>query len=112
MAGFVYYIASDKIGNQDPELGKTLMHNFMVKLLAAKEKPTHILFVERGVQLLLADSSAFEALKDLEEEGIVLLACQTCLDYYGIRDKIEVGEVSNMPTIIEKMHAAAKVISL
>lgn len=112
MAEFVYYISSDKIGNQDPELGKTLMRNFLFKLLDAEKMPTHLLFVERGVQLLLPQSPVFEALRELQEEGIELLACQTCLDFYDIRESIAVGQVSNMPTIIQKMHEADKVISL
>lgn len=112
MPSFVYWIASDKIGNQDPELGTTLMTNFMVKLVQAEKKPTHLLLVERGVQLLLPQSPVVEALRELEREGVELLACQTCLDFYGIRESIAVGKVSNMPTIIQKMHSADNVISL
>ncbi|MHB1654337.1 MAG: sulfurtransferase-like selenium metabolism protein YedF [Desulfitobacteriaceae bacterium] len=112
MPGFVYQISSDKIGNQDPELGTTLMTNFLAKLVQAEKKPTHLLFVERGVQLLLPQSPAIEALRELQREGVELLACQTCLDFYGIRDSITVGQVSNMPTIIQTMHEADKVISL
>lgn len=109
----VYFITSDKIGQQDPELSKRLMHGFFLKLLEAAEKPSHILFMERGVQLLLPESSSFKALKTLENEfGVKLLACVTCLDYYGIRDKIEVGQVSNMSEIIANMHESDKVIHI
>ena len=112
MSSFVYFISSDKMGNQDSELGKKLIHNFFLKLIQAKEKPSHLLFVERGVQLLLPSFSAVDALRILADMGVELLACQTCLDYYGIRDKIAVGTVSNMPEIIETMHEAGKVIHL
>lgn len=112
MSNFVYLITSDKIGNQDPDLGKTLMYNFLNKLLEAEQKPSHLLLVERGVQLLLPESPVLGVLKELEAQGVELLACQTCLGFYEIRDKIAVGQVSNMPAIIEKMHAADKVISL
>ncbi len=109
----VYFISSDTIGHQDPELGKRLMHNFFMKLLEAAEKPSHILFLERGVQLLLPKFSAVNVLKILENESSVeLLACVTCLDYYGIRDKIEVGKISSMPEIIAAMHESDKVIHL
>ena len=108
-----YLISSDTIGHQDPELGKRLMHNFFMKLLEAAEKPSHILFLERGVQLLLPEFSAVNVLKILENESSVeLLACVTCLDYYGIRDKIEVGKISSMPEIIAAMHESDKVIHL
>ncbi len=110
---FSYFISSDTIGHQDPELGKRLMHSFFLKLLEAAEKPSHILFLEKGVQLLLPEFSAVDALKILAvESSVTLLACVTCLDYYGIRDKIEVGEVSTMSEIIAVMHESNKVIHI
>jgi len=109
----VYYISSDRIGNQSPDLGVKLMHSFFLKLLETPEKPTHILFMESGVKLLLDSFSAIDALKILENEmKVELLACQTCLDFYGIKDKITAGKISNMPDIIFAMHQADKVIHL
>ncbi|HWQ42897.1 MAG TPA: sulfurtransferase-like selenium metabolism protein YedF [Desulfosporosinus sp.] len=112
MSKFVYFISSDKIGNQDPKLGHVLMRNFFRKLIEASEKPTHLLFVESGVKLLLPEFEAIEAFKQLEEEGVKLLLCKTCLDFYDIGEKIVAGEESNMPSIIQAMHEADKVISL
>ncbi|RNC29382.1 MAG: hypothetical protein AWM53_00735 [Candidatus Dichloromethanomonas elyunquensis] len=110
---FAYFISSDKIGNQDPELGQRLMHSFFIKLLEAEEKPSYILFAERGVKLLLPEFSAVDALKILETEyGVQLLACVTCLDYYGIKDQLEVGQISGMPDIIAAMHESDKVIHI
>lgn len=109
----VYFISSDKIGNQDSELGRKLMHNFFMKLLEAAERPSHIIFVESGVKLLLPEFSAVNALKIMENEySVELLACITCLDYYGIKDKIEVGKISGMPEIIASMHESDKVIHI
>jgi len=112
MLKFVYFISSDKIGNQDAALGHVLMRNFFRKLIEASEKPTHLLFVESGVKLLLPEFEANEAFKQLEEEGVKLLVCKTCLDFYGIAKKISAGEESDMPSIIKAMHEADKVISL
>ncbi len=110
---FSYLITSDKIGNQDPELGQHLMHSFFMKLLQAAEKPSHILFMEKGVELLLPEFSAVYALNILKKEsGVILLACATCLDYYDIRDKIAIGEVSSMPEIMAVMHESDKVIHI
>ncbi len=109
---FVYLISSDKVGSQDPELGKKLVNTFFLKLIQAQHLPTHILLMERGVQLLKPDSLSLDPLKVLEERGVKIMACQTCLDYYGIKDSIAAGTVSNMPEIIETIHAAAKVIHL
>ncbi len=109
---FVYCITSDKIGSQDQELGSRLMSTFFLKLIQARRLPSHILLMERGVQLLLPDCPAMDPLKVLSQRGVEVLACQTCLEYYGIKDRITAGKVSNMPDIIETMHDAAKVINL
>lgn len=112
MSDIVYFISSDKMGNQDPELGKRLMAGFFRKLYEAEQKPSKVLLVESGVKLLLPEFDAFGVLRELEDEGVQFLACVTCLEYYGITEKIGLGQVSNMPTIIQAMHEADKVISL
>lgn len=112
MTNMVYFLTSDKIGNQDPELGARLMNTFFLKLIQANNLPTHILLMERGVQLLLPESPSLDAIKALEGRAVEILACKTCLDYYGMREKIGAGKVSNMPDIIEVMQEAGKVIHL
>lgn len=110
---FVYFISSDKVGNQDPELGGRLMTSLFTNLLGATEKPTHILFVERGVKLVLPESPAINALKIMENEyGVELLACGTCLDFFGIRERMDVGQICSMPDIISIMHESYKVIHI
>jgi selenium metabolism protein YedF len=109
---FVYFITSDKIGSQDPELGARLMSTFFLKLIQVGSLPSHILLMERGVQLLLTDSPCLDPIKVLEGRGVEILACQTCLDYYGVKEKIGAGKISNMPEIIEAMQAAGKAIHL
>jgi selenium metabolism protein YedF len=112
MTDFVYFIVSDKIGSQDPELGMRLMSTFFLKLIHAKRLPSHILFMESGVKLLLPESPALDAITVLEERGVEMLACRTCLDFYGMRKKMGAGKISNMLDIIETMHEAGKVIHL
>ena len=112
MANFVYFITSDKIGSQDPELGARLMSTFFLKLIQTASPPSHILLMERGVQLLLPSSPCLDPIKVLEQRGVEVLACQTCLDYYGVKEQIGAGTISNMPDIIETMQAAGKVIHL
>ncbi|KLU60739.1 DsrE/DsrF-like family protein [Peptococcaceae bacterium CEB3] len=110
---FIYLISSDTIGHQEPELGRKLMAAFVRNLAKADQKPSHILFVENGVKLLLPEFSALNALRALEDDfGVKLLACVTCLDYFDIREKIEAGRESNMAEIISVMHASEKVINL
>lgn len=112
MANFVYFVTSDKIGSQDPELGARLMSTFFLKLIQAHRLPSHILLMERGVKLLLPESPCLDPIKVLEKRGIEILACQTCLEYYGIKEMMGAGKVSNMPDIIETMQAAGMVIHL
>jgi len=112
MSNLVYFVSSDKLGGQDPDLGQVLMRNFFLTLVDAEELPTHIMFVERGVQLLQAEAQTIEAMSMLQKKGVKLLACLTCLNFYGIADKLQAGEVTNMATIIQTMHQADKVISL
>ena len=112
MANFVYFITSDKIGSQDRELSRWLMNTFFLKLVQAVKHPSRIILMERGVRLLLPESPSLDAIKVLEKRGVEMLACRTCLDYYGIREKIAAGTVSNMPDILEAMHEAGKVIHL
>ncbi|CAA7602011.1 DsrE/DsrF-like family [Acididesulfobacillus acetoxydans] len=110
---FIYLISSDTIGHHEPALGRKLMAAFVRNLEKAEQKPNHILFVEKGVKLLLPEFSELNALRALENDfGVKLLACVTCLDYYGIREKIEIGRESNMAEIISVMHSAQKVINL
>ena len=112
MTNFVYFITSDKIGSQDTELGTRLMNTFFLKLIQANRLPSHILLMERGVQILLPESPCLDPIKVLEGRGVEILACQTCLDYYNIKEKMGAGKVSNMPDIIEAIQAAGKVIHL
>lgn len=110
---FVYFVSSDKIGCQDPELGRLLMHSFFTKLLEAAEKPSHILFVERGVKLLAESSPIINSSKILEDEyGVAILACITCLNYYDLKDNIQVGQICGMADIISAMHDSDKVIHI
>jgi selenium metabolism protein YedF len=112
MTNAVYFITSDKIGSQDPELGARLMNTFFLKLIQANNLPSHILLMERGVQLLRPESSCLDAMKALQGRDVKILACKTCLDYYGMQEKMGAGTVSSMPEIIEVMQEADKVIHL
>ena len=61
---------------------------------------------------MLSESLCLDPIKVLEGRGVEILACQTCLDYYGIKERMGAGKVSNMPDIIEAMQTAGKVIHL
>jgi intracellular sulfur oxidation DsrE/DsrF family protein len=71
-----------------------------------------IVFFNAGVKLVAADSPVLEDLQALAGRGVQILACGTCLGYFELKEKVAVGEVSNMYTIAETMLGAGKVVSL
>jgi hypothetical protein len=112
MANFVYFITSNRIGNQDQELGARLMNSFFLKLIQTDSLPSHIILMERGVQLLLPEAPCLDAVKALEGRGVEVLGSKRCLEYYGVKERIGAGRVSSMFNIIEVMQEADKVIHL
>jgi len=90
------FINSSTIGTGEQKLGEKLMEAFIYTLTEMDRKPRHILFMNSGVKVTVEGSSSIENLRDLEKSGVELLICGACLDYYGIKDKLEVGKVSNM----------------
>ena len=105
----VVVFASDRMGDGDPALGNILMRAFLQSLVQM-EAPQKLLFYNRGVLLTLDDSPALPELKGLEEMGVKLLVCGACLDFYQVRDRLRVGTVSNMFTILESQMQAGRLI--
>lgn len=106
----VVVISTDKMGEGSEELGATLMKGFIYALAQQDELPSAILFYNGGAHLTCTDSPTLEDLKSLEAEGVEILTCGACLDYYGLTDKLQVGSVTNMYTIVEKMTQAGLII--
>ena len=96
------------IGNDD--LGKTLMKGFIYALSQQDELPKTILFYNGGASIPTEGSVSLEDLRAMEAQGVEILTCGTCLDFYGLKDKLAVGGVTNMYSIVEKLTKAAKVI--
>ncbi|MBI4796029.1 MAG: sulfurtransferase-like selenium metabolism protein YedF, partial [Deltaproteobacteria bacterium] len=107
--GTVVVFASDRMGEGDPELGAILMRAFG-QTLVQMEVPKKLLFYNRGVFLTLNDSPVLAELKGLEEMGVELLVCGTCLDFYKVKERLAAGKVSNMFTILESQMQAGRII--
>jgi len=107
----VLLIASDAIGRGSEELGHTLMTSFIQVLHEISPQPEKIIFINSGVKLVTDDSKVIEDLLELEEMGIELLACGTCLGYYELKEKIAVGKISNMYDIASALFNAGKIIT-
>ena len=106
----IVVISSDRMGEGNDELGKVLMKGFIYAVSQLDELPTKILFYNGGVTLTTEGSDSLEDLEMMEEEGVEILSCGTCLDYYNMKDKLAVGSVTNMYTIAESMAMADKII--
>lgn len=100
------FIAADKIGHGADELGAKLMLAFLFTLTESDRKPAGIILMQSGVRLATEEPQAVEHLKKLVAGGVKLLVCGTCLDYFKLKERLQVGEVSNMFAIAEKLLAA------
>lgn len=100
------------LGEASAELQSKLAQRFLSLITESGLLPAKILFYTDGVKLACAGSPIIEQLKQLETKDVELVLCKTCLDYYGLGDKVEEGIVGGMPDIIEAITKAEKVISL
>ncbi len=108
----VLTIPSEFMGRGDEELGYILIRAFFHTLGETQPSPEIIVFFNSGVKLTIEGSPVLEDLRSLSDKGIQILVCGTCLNHYEIKDKVAVGEVSNMYAIAEALLQAGKVISL
>lgn len=106
------FISSDKIGNGNDELGAVLMKGFIYTLTESKPYPKSILLVNSGVKLSTENYDTVENLKILEAAGVEILSCGTCLDYYGLKESLKLGSVTNMYTIVDIMKNSLQTISI
>jgi selenium metabolism protein YedF len=105
-------VANDCMGHGDDELGEKLMKSFLKTLKEMGEELWRLVFVNNGVKLTIADSDILPVVQELEKEGIHILVCGTCLTYFNLLDKKQVGETTNMLDIVTAMQLADKVINI
>jgi selenium metabolism protein YedF len=96
-------IMSDRFGEGNEKLGKLLMKSFIISLKEQSKLPESIIFVNSGIFLTTYGSEVIDDLKELNHMGVEIISCGTCLDYYGLKEKLEIGSISNMYTIAEKI---------
>lgn len=101
MKNKVILLETDSMGTGDRELGATLLETFFTLLKQKEEKPAAVFCLNRGVLALTEKSLASLQLKELSELGVPVLACKTCVDYYGIADQLAAGTISSMGHFLE-----------
>ena len=112
MENTVLLFTRNGLGDAPAELQQRLAVKFLSLLADSGTHPAKILFYTNGVKLACNGSPALEPLRALEAQGVELVLCQTCLEYYELLDQVAVGVVGGMPDIIEAMRMAGKVITL
>ncbi len=106
----VIYINSNLLGIGDDALGSILMRAFLKTLLETDPKPSRLIFINSGVRLTSEGSEVLETLKALSGKGVDILSCGTCLDFYGLKERLKVGIVSNMYEITKSLLEADRLI--
>lgn len=100
----VYLITQSTLGHGSEELGGVLIKSFFFTLQAGSEIPAAVMFINSGVKLAVAGSPVLEHLQTLSSKGTAIMACGTCLDYYGLKEQLVIGEISNMYAILDKLN--------
>jgi selenium metabolism protein YedF len=104
-------INSDHMGSGHEDLGKKLVRSCLRKFLNSHDLEV-IVFYNAGAKLATKDSPVADELRTLQQAGVDLLVCGTCVDFYDIADDLLVDRQSNMEEIVKALHAADKVVTL
>lgn len=97
----VIFLTTDSLGNGERELGQQILETFFTLLKQREQLPAAIFCANRGILALTNESLVSVHLKELADQGVPVLACATCADYYGVRDQLEAGEISSMGHFME-----------
>ena len=108
----VVVVNGDSMGSGDEALGSKLLGNFLRTLAELDPKPGAIVFYNAGVKLLAEGTPLLIELKTLDDAGVDLLGCGTCLDHFGLIGRLAVGEVSNMRAIAGRLLGARSVVTV
>jgi len=105
----VYLFDSDFIGT-NRDLGKILVNGFLNAIPSLPKRRSTIILISNGVKLAASRSYVLDTLKQFEQTGMSILICGTCLDFFKIREKVEVGVISNALEIMEALTTATKIV--
>lgn len=107
----VIVISEDRMGRGDDELGYVLIKAFVHTILDLGNLPHTIIFYNTGVKLTVKDSEVIDDLKQLEKEGVEILVCGTCVNFFEITENVDVGIISNMYDIASAMNGAGRLVN-
>ena len=111
-SGPVFLISRSTLGQGDDQLGAILMKSFFVSLQELQPAPRAILLLNGGVHLAVEGSPVLAGLQELSRRGVNVMVCGTCLDFFQLKDKLAVGSVTNMYSILTELTGASRAITL
>ncbi|MCL2415757.1 MAG: sulfurtransferase-like selenium metabolism protein YedF [Defluviitaleaceae bacterium] len=103
-------MSSQIMGNGDDVLGGILTKSFVFALTQSENLPKKMIFYNSAVKLCLDDSPILQDLQTLEKSGVLILVCGTCLDFFNVINRLSIGEITNMYSILEAMQSANCII--
>jgi len=106
----VVAVTSSVMGTGDDELGGILIKGFIYALAQQDELPSAVIFYNGGAKLPCEHEEIIGDLRSMQDQGVEIMTCGTCLNHYGLTDKLKVGSVSNMYDIVERLTKADLVI--
>lgn len=108
----IIFIGSDQMGRGDAKLGQILMKNFIFTLIESDTTPDAIYCVNNGVKLTIGGSDVIEPLAELANRGTDIASCGLCLEFFGAKESLAVGRVSNMLELVNALQGAGNIIRL
>lgn len=108
--GYVIVIKSQEMGSEDANLGKLLMRAFLNTVAESDKLPQTIIIYSGGIRLTMVGTDTARSLAKLEEKGVEVVICGTCVDFYQLKESIKIGTISNMFVIVEKMANATNIV--
>lgn len=108
----VIFIGSDELGRGERELGTALAKAFLYACTENEDRPSKMVFMNSGVRLVTENDETVAHVKQLEDGGVEIVVCGTCLDFYGLKEDLQVGRVSNMYEIQSILIGAGHLVSL
>ena len=108
----VLLISKDTLGQGSDTLGAILIKSFFVSLLETNTLPKTIMLINSGVYLAAQESPVLPAMQELSGRGVNILVCGTCLDYFELKEKMVVGSVTNMYSILSELTGSRRAITL
>lgn len=111
-AAHLFVLSSDFMGKVDNDLGHLLIKAFLNTLADRDELPSHLVLFNNGVALACGEAETVEAIRRLEDRGVIILVCGTCLDFFGLKEELRAGTVSNMYEIVDALASAGRCITI